>query len=611
MTRIVLRVGGLLAACLLGVFASRILGLDWWVAAPAAAAWWLILSGSAGLLRARVTVYRLRHEGPNGRTARALCAVAALEDVATGAAGFTVTSGRLAVLEHVVFLGPALGPRRGAVRDRLGAAIRSEIQRSTPRARADVIAGLVAVVDAAERALSAPLDALYLSAPTILARLRMDTRRPITSARLAAILSRRDAVVLAESRSWSRRRALYDPRHPEQALAVRLLAAGFGKAALDVLRLAPEGGRVDRLRRLARSCSLLADADSRGLLSLPPAVVARWHAELLLLAGRRLPDLSPDSQLMKIVPGGAATLERAVARTPIAVAEFAELARSYPELQRSIATVVARIVGWPIGSVVTAMRERTLSARPDAALRSHLRGLALIEERRASEAAAEFEAALSQAPDFAQAAFALATMRRQAGDAAGGESVLRALVDRRATEPEPLLFLARYLSAIGERERARAAFESGVRRFPEYVPLRVAFAQELVAWGCGAEAATQLDAARRDHPDEPRLALMAGRTLAAESRLDDAARALEKAARGLSGRERAEAWFWLMGVRREQGDHTTAERIARRLIGALGAGQTSQLDDVADYLEERHDFLRAREAAERARRLRGSGDGAF
>ena len=115
------------------------------------------------------------------------------------------------------------------------------------------------------------------------------------------------------------------------------------------------------------------------------------------------------------------------------------------------------------------------------------------------------------------------------------------------------LFLSQYWPVFG----------GVLERLPS---LRVAFAQELVAWGCGAEAAAQLDAACGDHPDEPRLALLAGRVLAGESRLDEAAAALERAARGLSGGERAEAWFWLMGVRRDQGDHTTAET---RLLEAL------------------------------------------
>ena len=153
-------------------------------------------------------------------------------------------------------------------------------------------------------------------------------------------------------------------------------------------------------------------------------------------------------------------------------------------------------------------------------------------------------------PGFAAAAFSLAVAQRLGGSSAAGEALLRALVERRPREPEPLLHLARFLSSAGEPERALDAYELALGRFPTSLPLRVAFAQELAAWGRTADALQHLEIARRQLPREPRLGLLVGRTLASEGRLDAAAAQLSGAARGLAGAGRGEAWYWLMAVRR-------------------------------------------------------------
>jgi tetratricopeptide (TPR) repeat protein len=595
MTRLALSLLTSAAALFGGTLAWDRLGLSWWAAVGVVAC--VVLVASAGLALARIVFERRvrRRQGSTGVLARGLAAAATVDRVARGRAGFTEQVGGLLALERAVLLLPARGPVDGNVRERLEQAVRSDLARSSPRARAMLVAGLRDAADAAVEAVGMPLHPLHPVAHGLLAALGLRDGARLTAA--------------AQKRSWSRRRASLDPLRPAEALAARLLAAGLERAALTALRFAPPGVRARRLRRLARCRTLLLDAAKGSLLALSPASMVAWREELLLLAGRRLPELVPGSALLRGVPGGAAALERTVARTPVIVAELAALLDECPELERPVATVLARIVGWPVGAVVGALREGTLTARPDAPLRSHLRGLALLEERRLAEAGAEFETALVHAPDFGQAAYSLATTKRRLGHVAAGEAVLRTLADRRPRDPEPLLHLARYLASVGERERARSVYETAAARFPDCVPLRVAFAQDLLAWGRSADAAEQLARAREEAPDEPRLALFAGRTLAGEIRLDEAAQALELAARGLAGAERAEAWFWLMNVRRDQGDHTTAQRIARRLLHTLGPGQSAHLDDVADYFEERQDYVRAREATERARRLRERGAG--
>ncbi len=583
-------------AVLGGVPLARLAALSWPHAALVVTALLLVVWGCGAMACEFARRRRLARDGRRGRLIRGLAAAATVARVARGGAGFSASTGDLLALERGVLLLPAAGSLRLAARERFEQAVRDDLASATPQACVAIARGLRDAADAAVAALGAPLHPLHPRAAWLLATLGL-------RARLRRFRRHQRA-------SWARRRRALDPLRPAEALAVRLLAAGLERAALTALATAGNGVRARRLRRLARCRTLLLDAARGRLFALAPEADVSWREELLMLAGRRLPELVPGSPFLRGVPGAAAALERIAARTPVFVAELVALLEDGPELERPVATVVARVVGWPAGAVLDAIRDGTLAARPDNALRAHLRGLALLDERRLAEAGGEFEAALVRAPDFAQAAFALATTRRRLGRVAAGEAVLRALVERRPREPEPALFLARYVALVGERERARREYEAAVERFPGCVPLRLAFAQELLEWGRGADASEQLAAARRDAPGEPRLALLAGRVLAAEFRLDEAAEALELAARGLHGGGRGEAWFWLMNVRRDQGDHATAERIARRLVHALGARQSSLLDDVAEYLEERRDYVRAREAAERARHLRERDEGA-
>ncbi len=589
MTRLAGRLSVALSALLAASAAAHAAGAPAWRAVPAAAA--LVVAARALLAALRGALAdRAASRAADAAGTRSLRLLAQADAVARGLPGFTAADGGLPLLEACVLFGGADRPLLPRERDRLEAALRVEIARARTDALAALVHGVRDVCDDVVAALSAPLHPAHAVAPALARRLTLASARAPAS--------------LVAARTWLRRRGATDPRFPHEAIAFRLLALGYDRAALDLLDSAPATERALRLVRLARCRCLITQAARGGPAVASQAAAAAWCDELLLLAGRRLPELVAGSAFLRAVPGGAAALERSVARMPLYCAELAQLREEYPELERPVATVLARAAEEAPGAVVEALRTGTFALRSDVALQGHLRGLALLAERRFGEAVAEFEAALVRAPGFAQAAYALAQARAREGRHAEGESTLRGLVAARPRDADPALFLARYLAQVGERERAIAAYRAALDRFPGHLPLRVAYAQDLAAWGRNAEAIEQLLAARRRHPHEPRLALLSGRALAADGRLGDAAEALESAARALEGGERAEAWFWLMCVRRDQGDHTTAQRIARRLVHSLGAGQAPLLDDVAEYLEHRQDYERAREAQERARRLR-------
>jgi tetratricopeptide (TPR) repeat protein len=251
------------------------------------------------------------------------------------------------------------------------------------------------------------------------------------------------------------------------------------------------------------------------------------------------------------------------------------------------------------------MREFLADGTPDRALTMHLRGLALLAEGRPREALGEFEAALAHAPQFSAAAYSLAASRRRLGQADAARDELRQYASRHAADAEAQLHLARHLAEEGRIEDARKVFEDTLKRFPRSIALRVNYAQALSNWGRDAEAAAQIEAAHDHHPTDPRLALWAGRARVHGGRSKDAMRPLRLAAERLQGPERSEAMFWLLAAYRETGRHDQALPCALKLAERLGPGQESMLDEVAEYLEERHEYLRARAASERARKLRG------
>ncbi len=584
-TRLALALAALLPATALAVLVVMVADLSRWHILTAAVAGAIVLIALARALHTWWTRRVLAREPETSPRRRAVEAARRVHEVARGSAGFTRDLGAVADLERAVLFPPPGGPVPGEEE-----AVLTDLRRATPEALEALVAGYRVLVDECVEALGRPLHPLFPTARPLLGMLGHDPGRVLPDLRARV--------------DWGPRREAFDPQRATEAIAVRLLVGRMPRAAMRVLAAGEESARRERLARLARCVRLLQQAREGTTLTLPTAEIAGWVEELLLLAGRRLPEMVPGSALLRTVEGGARSLEQAVCRTPQVVADLALVATECPDLEAATATVLARVLSWPVGAVLTAMRNGTLHGRTDDALRAHLRGLALLEEGRAIEALADFEAALAMAPTFAQAAFSLALVHRHLGHDRDAESVLHALVERRPHSPDPLLFMARFLAAGGKQRRARSIYESALGRFPDSVPLRIAFAQDLTDWGETDEAVEHLEAARRDHPDEPRLAFLAGRGLANESRLGEAEEALRAAERGLNGPERAEARFWLMMVFRDQGDHRRAQRLARRLVAQLGRGQFSMLEDVADYLEERHDYIRAREAVERARRLR-------
>jgi tetratricopeptide (TPR) repeat protein len=577
MTRTTLTVLALLLAGGAAVLTASLLGVHALLALPAVPLTWYLLAWSARAVHRVWVNWNLGREARRGAGpfVRALTAWAALPKVSSGESWFTTGTVPAPALERAVLFPGAGGHEEESVMKDLNAA--------TAASRRALVTGLRELEDQAVSAMGSPLHPLFPEAGEILAVLGHAPPR---------VLARRRA-----RSEWRLRRPCVDPDSAELAICIRLLVAGLPAASLAALGAARVDERSHQLRRFARFVVLMRRGEA-----LRVEEYSAWAPELVLLAGRDIPDLVPGSPFLDAVPGGAAELERILRSAPEVVADLASLASNVVELGPLVHQVLTRILEHCRAVPVRSFLER---GTPDDALTLHLRGLALLDERRPREAQAEFEAALGRVPQFPAAAYSLAAARRSLGEGDAARRVLSADAHRFAGDVALQLLYARYLAEDDDVEEARAVFERTLRRFPRSIALRMSYAQALSEWGHENDAAQQLEAAHGEHPTDARVALWVGRSRVHRGRAKDAVPPLSLAAERLRGPERAEAMYWLLAAYREQGSHEEALALAVRLVPRLCAGQASMLEEVAEYLEERHEFVRARAAAERARRLRG------
>lgn len=584
MTRTSLKALALLLAGAAALGAAGAAGVSpWWTLPVVPCVGYLLMTAGRALHAwgVRRVLLRDSERGERSRVTEAVDAARRLRLVASGDPGFTRETDAVPHLERAVLFPGSAGDEAKVLRD---------LRETTPTGRVALATSMRTLHDELVVAMGSPLHPLFPEADGLLQMLGHPVPHVLRRFRTA--------------REWARRRALFDPARADELLAARLLEAAMPLAALQTLRRAPRTRRRRALRRLARLAVVVRQGE-QGSIGFRVQSLAPWAPAIVLVVGRRLRDLIPGSVIVQAPKGGAAALERTLRRLPRLLAEQQALLDVAPGLLTVVRDVAAAVTGRPARRIERELRSRSFVGARDPVLESHLRGLALLDERRPNESIAEFEAVLRAAPDFAPGAFSLATALRRLGDPKGGRRALEEHVARNPRNAELPIYVARWLADGGDRTGARRAYRDGIRRFPAALPIRVAYAHDLANWGEGSAAAEQLDLARREQPADPRLALMAGRARLNAGRAKDAVEPLEQAVRALQGGERAEAQFWLVAALREQGRHDRAVQLADEVVDALGRGQESYLDDLAEYLEERHEFARARRASARARRLRG------
>lgn len=148
--------------------------------------------------------------------------------------------------------------------------------------------------------------------------------------------------------------------------------------------------------------------------------------------------------------------------------------------------------------------------------------------------------------DDARAHFAQGALELAAGDPGAAETSLRRALDVDPDWSKPWVMLSRVLTAQGRDEEARVALSDAVRRHPDDVFLRTAYARVLVDAEQYDQALDQFRRIREQQPDDDDIIYAQG-MLAMQTKKWDEARGAWQALRNL-GKRHGEATYYLAQV---------------------------------------------------------------
>ncbi len=441
-----------------------------------------------------------------------------------------------------------------------------------------------------------PLDPFY-------ARAEQDLERMLGGRYLLLPRTR----LLSLARGTQPRRTL--PPREEAAL----LLIGFGReaAASALLASADAAGTLSRRGRALRSAAqLLLFLRKGGAGSVSPDAFARWTREIFFLHTRdfAMTQGSPHVHALPDGPGRLLDLLREKRR----LVEFlaVEWARR-PSLGRTLGPLARRLAAGagesrPPQTVSRFLRWwREEGRRADEGCGYNLRGLALLEEGRPAEAAAEFERALALDSGLEAAAFNLAVALEDGG-VGGGDPArrLRALAEGAPEDGRAWLLLGEFL----ERADRLPEAEDGYRRLLDEDPMNadgnLALGRLLLEDGRMEEAEESLRRALAARAGDPDALLSLAIVHIEGGRPAEAVPLLRAAVEGADGDLREEARYLLHVAFRDAEDHEQALQVLDSVPDRYLRRNEQFLEEAALYLEERLRFDRSSRLFERLREIR-------
>jgi predicted Zn-dependent protease len=401
------------------------------------------------------------------------------------------------------------------------------------------------------------------------------------------------------------------PLPPREEAAVLFLAWGREEAAAAVLAGADAAGTLGRRGRALRSAALVLLFLRRGgEVAVSPELFARRTREILFLHTRDFA-MTHGSPHLDAVPDGARRLLDLLREKRSLVGVLAAEWMRRPALGRALGPLARRLAEG------TARRRpprrpraflrwwREEGRRADEACESNLRGLALLDEGKPSEAAVAFQSALAGDPGLVVAAFNLAVARTEAGVTAGDPADrLRAVADREPREGRARLLLGEFLERAERLPEAEEAYRAVLAREPMDPDANLALGRLLLEDGRSDEAEEALRralAARADDPDA--LVSLASVHLDA-GRPADAVPLLKAAVESGEGEPRDDARWLLHAAYRDAEDHPRALEALEAVPDRFLRHREEYLEEAALYLEERRQFDRSARLFERLRELR-------
>jgi arylsulfatase A-like enzyme/Tfp pilus assembly protein PilF len=171
-----------------------------------------------------------------------------------------------------------------------------------------------------------------------------------------------------------------------------------------------------------------------------------------------------------------------------------------------------------------ALADGFLAGRPDSADALVVKARVLRAQGRREEAAAELELALESEPEQAHALNELGSTLAELGRREEARAAFERAIAAAPLAPEPRRNLARLVDGANAERLRREA----IQLQPDYSEARVDLARQLAETGRLAEAATQIEEALRDLPDDPEALFVAARVAELQGMNESARRLYER-----------------------------------------------------------------------------------
>jgi tetratricopeptide (TPR) repeat protein len=234
-------------------------------------------------------------------------------------------------------------------------------------------------------------------------------------------------------------------------------------------------------------------------------------------------------------------------------------------------------------TVTLAATEEELARSPDDLALRRVHAYALVELGRREKGLQEFEEILKRDPSDGETGWAEVITLVQLGRQEQALALLEQLPAPISFVPAVLALRARLLLALDQKDAAVAAAMDAARMHPEQIDVRLALVEALTATGQQDEAQKQLDGLLLEHPDDPLVLTVRGRSQHAGGDVTGAAETLRRAVQ--LGPDDPDARVALAGVLLDQG---AGEAALAHLDAALGSHP-----ERTDILLERARVLRS------------------
>jgi tetratricopeptide (TPR) repeat protein len=413
--------------------------------------------------------------------------------------------------------------------------------------------------------------------------------------------------LLARARGIQPRRAL----PPREEAAMLLLGFGREAAAASLLSSGDAAGSLTRRGRALRTAAqVLLFLRDGGAGAVSPEGFARRTREIFFLHTRDFAMTHGSAHVSALPDGPARLLDLLREKRRLVEVLAVEWARR-PALGRTLGPLSRRLAAGPGVSRPPRTPARFLDwwrregRRSDEGCGYNLRGLVLLGEGRAAEAAGEFERALDLDPGLEAAAYNLAVALDEAGPGDVDPAArLRALAEADPADARAWLLLGDFLERVERLPEAEEAYRRLLDADPLSADGNLALGRLLLEDGRAEEAEEVLRRAQAARAGDPDALVSLAIVHIEGGRPAEAAPLLRAAVDAAEGDLREEARYLLHVAFRDAEEHEKALEALDAVPDRYLKRNEQFLEEAALYLEERQRYDRSSRLFERLREIR-------